>query len=116
MGISIEQWCASFGLFNSKCVIKQRVMVKVTMAFILYYMNYLLKWAVCSCKLLPFVFNDIVCNLYFNRLLILLFLEAGDIELNPGPDTTNSSLSILHSNIRSIRNKLDYISENFFRF
>ena len=59
------------------------------MAFIFYYMNYLLKWAVCSSKLLSFVFNDIVCNLYFKIVLILLLLEAGDIELNPGPDTTN---------------------------
>ena len=36
--------------------------------------------------------------------------------MNPGPDTINSSLSILHSNIRSIRNKLDYITENFLDF
>ena len=86
------------------------------MAFILYFMNYLLKWAVCFCKLLSFVFNDIVCNLYFKIVLILLLLEAGDIEMNPGPDTFNSSLSILHSNIRSIRNKLDYITENFLDF
>ena len=69
------------------------------MAFILYFMNYLLKWAVCFCKLLSFVFNDIVCNLYFKIVLILLLLEAGDIEMNPGPDTINSSLSILHSNL-----------------
>ena len=86
------------------------------MAFILYFMNYLLKWAVCFCKLSSFVFNDIVCNLYFKIVLILLLLEAGDIEMNQGPDTINSSLSILHSNIRSIRNKLDYITENFLDF
>ena len=60
------------------------------MAFILYFMNYLLKWAVCFCKLLSFVFNDIVCNSYFKIVLILLLLEAGDIEMNPGPDTINS--------------------------
>ena len=84
------------------------------MTFIHYNMNYLLKWAVCSCKLLSFVFKDIVCNLYFKIVIILLLLETGDIELNPGPDTSNSSLSILHSNSRSIRNKL-YIRE-LFRF
>ena len=49
-------------------------------------------------------------------MLILFISEAGDIELNPEPDTTYTSLSILHSNIRSIRNKLDYISENFLDF
>ena len=58
------QWRASIGLFNSKCVIKQRVMVKVSMAFIFYYMSCLLKWAACSCKLLSNVFSDIVCNLF----------------------------------------------------
>ena len=100
MGNSLEQWRASIGLFNSKCVIKQRVMVKVSMAFIFYYMSCLLKWAACSCKLLSNVFNDIVCNLFFKIVLILLLLETGDIEMNPGPDTINSSLSFLHSNIR----------------
>ena len=49
-------------------------------------------------------------------MLILLLLEAGDIEMNPGPNIINNSLSILHSNIRSIRNKLDYITENFLDF
>ena len=116
MGNSLEQWRASIGLFNSKNVIKQRVMVKVSMAFIFYYMSCLLKWAACSCKFLSNVFNDIVCNLFFKIVLILLLLEAGDIEMNPGPDTINSSLSFLHSNIRSIRNKFDYITENFLDF
>ena len=59
IGNSLEQWRASIGLFNSKCVIKQRVMVKVSMAFILYYMTYLLKRAVCFCEFLSFVFNYI---------------------------------------------------------
>ena len=34
-----------------------------------------------------------MCNLFFKLVLILLLLEAGDIEMNPGPDTINSSLS-----------------------
>ena len=89
-------------------------MVKVSTAFNFNYMVYLLKWAVSSAwKLLSFVFNDIVCNLYFKIVIILLLLEAGDIELNPGPNTINNSLSILHSNIKSIRNKvIYYITEN----
>ena len=41
---------------------------------------------------------------------------AGDIEMNPGPNIINNSLSILHSNISSIRNKLDYIIEKFLDF
>ena len=57
-----------------------------------------------------------MCNIYFKIVLILLLLEAGDIERNPGPTTINDSLSILHCNIRSIRNKLDYITENLLDF
>ena len=57
-----------------------------------------------------------MCNLSFKIVLILLLLEAGDIEMNPGADTINSFLSILHSNIRSIRNKFDYVTENFLDF
>ena len=82
MDNSLEQLRASIGLFNSKCVIKQRVKVTVSMAFIFYYMNYIvLKWAASPCTLLSFVFNDIVCNLYFKIVLVLLLLEAGNIEM-----------------------------------
>ena len=52
-------------------------------------------------------------QLVFKTMLILLLLEAGDRGMNPGPNIIINSLSILHSNIRSIRNKLDYITENF---
>ena len=46
----------------------------------------------------------------------MLFLLSGDIELNPGPDLNDGSVSILHCNTRSIRNKLDYIRDNFLDF
>ena len=65
------------------------------MAFIFTYMMFFRKWVVSSTfKLLSFVFNE------------------WDIEMNPGPNNINNSLSILHSNIRSIRNKFDYLTEN----
>ena len=57
-----------------------------------------------------------MCNLYFEIVLILLLLEAGDIEMNPGPEIINSSLSILHSNIISMHSTLDYTTENFLDF
>ena len=57
-----------------------------------------------------------VCNLYFKTVLIFLLLESDNIEMNPGPNNINNSLSILHSNIRSIHNKFDYITENFLDF
>ena len=45
-------------------------------------------------------------------------MQAGDVELNPGPDTheTSHSLSLLHCNIRSIRNKLEYIKQYLIDF
>ena len=117
MGNGLEQWRASIGLFNSKCIIKQRVKVNVSIAFIFTYMMFFLKWAVSSTfKLLSFVFNEMVCNLYFKIVLIFLLLKSGDIEMNTGPNNINNSLYILHSNIRIIRNKFDYLTENFLDF
>ena len=48
-------------------------------------------------------------------------MQSGDIESNPGPSDPNNcsssnALSILHLNIRSIRNKLEYIFDNFSDF
>ena len=46
-------------------------------------------------------------------LLLWLLLICGDIEPNPGPERTpeisEKTLSIFHGNIRSLRNKLNYI-------
>jgi hypothetical protein len=44
-----------------------------------------------------------------------MLIIAGDVELNPGPGETpvnfeDHCLSIFHGNIRSLRNKVDYIS------
>ena len=60
-------------------------------------------------------------NFYGNVILFDYYLYAynliiaGDVELNPGPGETpvyfeDHCLSIFHGNIRSIRNKVDYIS------
>ena len=47
-------------------------------------------------------------NLQCFLIILLLLLHAGDIETNPGPENVHE-LSILHLNIRSIRNKLHFI-------
>ena len=54
----------------------------------------------------------VIKNDEFTLYRIILLIICMDIHLNPGPasDTINS-LDILHLNIRSIRNKIDYISE-----
>ncbi|PJE77993.1 hypothetical protein CI610_03077 [invertebrate metagenome] len=46
-------------------------------------------------------------NNYFLLILILLLLQHMDIESNPGP--VEGELSVFHLNIRSVRNKLEYI-------
>lgn len=46
----------------------------------------------------------------------MLLFEAFDIEQNPGPNSTFADLSILHLNVRSIRNKLDFLKDNFLDF
>ena len=54
----------------------------------------------------------------FNTIIWLLILQAGDVELNPGPNVSDrtSLLSLLHCNIRSIRNKLNFIRDEFLDF
>ena len=49
--------------------------------------------------------NECFYYIFIQQLLII----SGDVEINPGPNDTPHYLSVLHSNIRSIRNKLDYI-------
>ena len=88
------------------------------MAFIICYMMYLLKWAVSNTyKSLSFLYNDIVCNLYFKIVLILFLLEAGDIEMNPDPYTSNNSLLMLHvRNVSNIRNTFRLYNRKVIRF
>ena len=45
----------------------------------------------------------------------MLLLQAGDIETNSGPEN-RYDLSIVHLNIRSIRNKIEYITDNLLDF
>ncbi|CAC5399737.1 unnamed protein product [Mytilus coruscus] len=57
-------------------------------------------------------YSDIVS---FYMLLYSLLLICGDIESNPGPggtsDPPEKTLSVFHGNIRSLRNKLNYITD-----
>ena len=51
----------------------------------------------------------------FCLIIIYMLIIAGDVELNPGPGETpvnfeDHCLSIFHCNIRSLHNKVDYIS------
>ena len=93
-----------------------------------------------ACKKVSFIhfrFSDILFSLYvrffkfikaglnmfrsnftampFCLIIIYTLIIAGDVELNPGPGETpvnieDHCLSIFHGNIRSLRNKVYYIS------
>ena len=59
------------------------------------------------------ILKDGFLNNNFTLFLYILLLKAFDIEQNPGPINSTSDLSLLHLNTRSIRNKLEYIKDNF---
>ena len=71
-----------------------------------------------------FKYTCLVINtfVYINILYVImqLILISGDVSENPGPDLDqsnhNDNLSILHLNIRSIRNKLEYVKDNLSDF
>ena len=47
---------------------------------------------------------------------MFIILLLGDIESNPGPTTTDDiskAISVVHLNARSIRNKLEFLFEEF---
>ncbi|MEW8546519.1 MAG: reverse transcriptase family protein, partial [Candidatus Thiodiazotropha sp.] len=65
--------------------------------------------------------NDISSlNINILAVLLLLILLSGDVSENPGPDLDQSNqsdnLSILHLNIRSIRNKLEFVKDSLSDF
>ena len=63
-----------------------------------------------------------ILNLEFSLVVLFLVLSSGDVSENPGPENsetssqTSNSLSILHLNIRSIRNKLENINKTLIDF
>lgn len=65
-----------------------------------------------TCLVLLFV-RGFIKNDEFVHYRMILLLMAMDIELNPGPSTSESVkvLEIFHLNTRSVRNKLEYISD-----
>ena len=62
----------------------------------------------------------LTCNTNYTFIIMLLLLLCGDIEQNPGPDEreveNTPHLSVAHLNIRSIRNKVDFIENSFSDF
>ena len=116
MGISIDQWRITVGLFH-RCRIGgyQTFMIKLNLFFILEILKYSFTLFNSFCMKFNQYLEACFLNVQFSLVLILLLLEAGDIESNPGPNPEHT-LSVLHLNIRSIRNKIDYLKDNFIDF
>ena len=116
MGISVDKWRISVGLFycsTSRGFLKLPKFL--TFPILLIYLTITLNAFQELTQTLDFL-KDATKNCHFYFLLSLLLIIALDIELNPGPQHAIADLSVTHLNIRSIRNKFDYIIENFLDF
>ena len=116
MGISIDQWRVSIGLFHHSISSSKKIFtisLYMYSVFILIMTLYKLFSCICHHINCLMVLNFYNTQCFFVMFLVLL--QAGDIETNPGPEN-GYELSILHLNIRSIRNKLDFILDNFSEF
>lgn len=60
-----------------------------------------------------FSFNFVFRNSSNRILRRLLLLKCGDIETNPCPINHSNSISKMHLNMRSIRNKLESVKDSF---
>ena len=121
MGNDIASWRSAIGVFYNKCR-------GVSMSYF-YRCNFFLNLLLDVVYKLKLTYYNVqrVCsflhlcvnNLQVASIICLLVLMSGDVELNPGPDTGTQhrcALSLIHLNIRSIRNKFDYITNNFLDF
>ena len=93
----------------------QTFMIKLNLFFILEILKYSFTLFNSFCMKFNQYLESCFLNVQFSLVLRLLLLEAGDIESNPGPNPEHT-LSVLHLNIRSIRNKIDYLKDNFIDF
>lgn len=115
MGIRVNQWrvsigpfcCCSFNGYHSFFQSTNLIFLFNCWKKLLPYLKYiwnLTQYLLVSSYKLPFVFE--ICSLH---------LRAGDIECSPGSIYENL-LFIMHLNIRSIRNKIESIQDNFVDF
>ena len=117
MGISLDQWRVSIGLFHC-CTVGSSLTLTVRCSLMHLFWSFLakvtsiFKWV---CLVSQQQLESSLCNFQFSLVMFLLLLEAGDIDSNPGPENEHL-LSILHLNIRSIRNKISYIQDHLSDF
>ena len=115
MGSDIISHRIAIGLFYHKISIacKKMSFIHFRFSHILFslYVRYFFKFI----KEGLTMFRSNFTAMSFCLIIIYTLIIAGDVELNPGPGETpvnfeDHCLSIVHDNIRNLRNKLGYIS------
>ena len=121
MGNDLNSWRAAIGLHHGRgyrytqgLLFKINLCDMITVTVLQCYcigINMLKAWSV-------HVMNDAISLQFLISISLICLLKAGDVELNPGPDHFHGdhNLSIIHCNIRSVRNKLDFIRDYFSDF
>ena len=117
----VTAWRASIGLFNNRFICYERVMRHIK-SNIFNLFSHLVRLFIVhiKCSLLNGLQSAKIKLqlILFNTIAWLLILQAGDVEMDPGPIIPEKTylLSLLHCNIRGIRNKLNFIREEFLDF
>ena len=114
MGNCMDQWRVTIGMFYCRCQ-KIRLLRKVSI-----YISFSLSYISIFCRYLKILTdmaiktnNQFLNDIFYFITLNILLIIAGDVERNPGPELFNHTLFVLHQNIRSIRNKFEYIKDTF---
>ena len=110
---SIMQHRAAIGTFHIKCYcrLSKRYAFKPTdnfNVFFLFIKIIQIYWTETSTVLKLLAVKNYLQNNHFQILIMLLIVLAMDVETNPGPV---SDISVFNWNVRSIRNKLDYLKD-----
>ena len=119
MGNDLDQYRAAVGLHYCRVnnFSTRKVVLKFSDLFCDMKPKYLFDFLSCqfSFSLMVLSISFILTYMGFSLpelVLILILMSCMDIHPNPGPNENSfSSIKILHLNIRSIRNKIDYLSD-----
>ena len=118
MACSLDQWRCAIGCFYTKFSIHVLLKYCFKLPTMDYIVLLLRTFVFMQFIIFVQVLNPRINIVYF---LILLLLICGDIHPNPGPNSDISSisshtsdllqngLSIMHINIRSLRNKINFL-------
>ena len=111
MGNDLILWRFSISVFKCRCFLyKKTTKVKICTGHFSFMLSLLKMLLGCISIII-----DGFSNVFFYLLMLLLLLNYGDIERNPGPvnNFNYTDLSILHCNIRSLRHKLEHIRDSY---